>query len=394
MDLSLSLHKQRGVATLLFSVTILFLVSLVSVYTSRAIIFDQKIANNDVRQKHAFEAAEAGMSSAKAYLRSGADQDDDGVPDPVFDTDADGVGDALTATLGGGHTTTVTITDMSGGSMNELRIDSQGVSDDASAQVNVSTVVTKLDPLPNAPGSPLTTRGSVVINGSATVHNPQGHSTIWSGGDIDLGSNNSTATNIADPVDANYPTCMETPMTCSTVKSSNKVIIGLDAIEHDSSLSNMNGDEFFTNFFGISPESFRDSLVTIDTSGANAALDAHLATNEVIWADGNASLSGVTVGCTSAVTGNNTCPVGDQKPSILVVDGDLTISGTPHFYGAVFVTGDINLSGNSTFHGVLIVSGDNNVGGGSLDVWYNTDIIDSLRSIGPLSVPAGGWKDF
>ena len=183
-------------------------------------------------------------------------------------------------------------------------------------------------------------------------------------------------------------------MTCSTVKSSNKVIIGLDAIEHDSSLSNMNGDEFFTNFFGISPESFRDSLVTIDTTGANAAAEAHLATNEVIWADGNASLSGVTVGCTSAVTGNNTCPVGDQKPSILVVDGDLTISGTPHFYGAVFVTGDINLSGNSTFHGVLIVSGDNNVGGGSLDVWFNTDIISSLRTIGPLSVPAGGWKDF
>jgi len=387
-------NRQAGAATLIFSVAILFLVSLITVYVSQSVLFDQKISNNDIRYKHAFEAAETGMAAAKAYVRNGPDQNNDGAPDPVFDTDNDGIGDSTTAVVGAGNSVNVAVTDISGGDMTTLVITSQGFADDQTATTTVEQTVTRIDPLPNAPGNPFTTRSSVVVQGSATVHNPEGHSTIWSGGDIDLGSNNSTATEIADPGDANYPACMDIPMSCGTLQSSNKVIVGLDVIENDSTLGNMSESEMFANFFGMGPEQFRDSMVTLETTPANAGTDVHLATSEIVWVDGDVALDGVTLGCNAAVTGGNTCAIADREPSILVVDGELTLSGTPQFYGLVFVLGDMSATGNSTFHGALVTSGVINLAGGSLDVWFNSDVIDNLRTLGPLGNPSGSWKDF
>lgn len=387
-------NRQAGAATLIFSVTILFLVSLITVYVAQSVLFDQKISNNDVRHKHSFEAAETGMAAAKAYVRNDPDVDDDGVPDPVFDTNADGLGDSTTTAVGNGNSVNVAVTDISAGALSTLVITAQGFADDQSANTTVQQTVTRVDPLPNAPGNPFTTRSSVVIQGSATIHNPEGHSTIWSGGDIDLGSNNSTATEIADPGDVNYPNCMDTPMTCGTLQSSNKVILGLDVIEHDSTLGNMSANEMFANFFGMTPQQFRDAMATVETTTANAAADIDLATNEVIWVDGNAALNGGTMGCTATVVGAGTCALADREPSILVVDGDFALSGTPHFYGLVYVTGNLTSSGNTTFHGALVTAGTVNATGGSLDVWFNTDVINSLRVLGPLGNPSGSWKDF
>ena len=388
-------NRQAGAATLIFSVTILFLVSLITVYVSQSVLFDQKISNNDVRHKHSFEAAETGMAAAKAYIRNnGPDADEDDVLDPVFDTNADGVGDTNTTAVGNGNSVTVAVNDLSGGDMTTLQIVAQGFSDDRSANSTVQQLVTRVDPLPNAPGNPFTTRSSVVIQGAATIHNPEGHSTIWSGGDIDLGSNNATATEIADPGDVGYPGCMDVPMTCGTLQSSNKVTIGLDVIENDSTLGNMNDDEMFANFFGMGPQQFRDAMVTLETTPANADTDLHLATNEIVWVDGDTALTGITLGCEAAVVGAGTCALADREPSILVVDGDLTLSGTPHFYGLVFITGNVVGSGNTTFHGALVTAGTVNQAAGSLAVWFNTDVINSLRVLGPLANPSGSWQDF
>ena len=49
-------------------------------------------------------------------------------------------------------------------------------------------------------------------------------------------------------------------MSCSTIASSNKVVIGLDVIENDATLGNMTADQMFANFFGLSPQQFRDAM--------------------------------------------------------------------------------------------------------------------------------------
>ena len=280
--------------------------------------------------------------------------------------------------------------------MTLIRLVSRGFSDDFSAMRTVTQVFGVVNPLPSDPDVPLIARGSVDINGSATVTNPEGHSTIWSGEDVDLGSNNSTGTNVADFDDANYPGCMDTPLTCSTISSSNKLLIGPDVIEHDTTLSNFSANGFFENYFGMSPALYRQSMVTLETTGANADSDVELAAREVIWVEGDVTFSNsTTVGCTSPVSGSNVCSASDQAPSILIINGDVTLQGTPHFYGFVFVTGSIDLSGNTTVYGALAAAGGvTNLTGGSLDIIYHSGLLGTLSNIGPLGSVSGTWKDF
>ena len=106
--------RQRGIATLLFSLLVMILVTYVVLYTSGSVLLEQQIVNNDVRSKHAFEAAEAGIATAKKYLTIGADRNNDGTIDAVFDTNADDIGDSNTVAIGNGNVI-VNTTDVSTG---------------------------------------------------------------------------------------------------------------------------------------------------------------------------------------------------------------------------------------------------------------------------------------
>jgi hypothetical protein len=64
-------HRQRGAATLVVVMVLFFIVSLVAAYTSRNLIFEQRISSNQWRATTAFEAAQAGVDWAVAMLNSG-----------------------------------------------------------------------------------------------------------------------------------------------------------------------------------------------------------------------------------------------------------------------------------------------------------------------------------
>lgn len=392
-----SAQCQKGAASLVMSMVILALITFVTIYTSRSLLNEQKIANNDYRAKQAFAAAEAGIAEAVSYLSEDPDRNLDGAIDLVFDTNNDNIGDTNSATIGDGSVT-LTTSDLSGGDMTIIRIQAVGLSADNSATRSVFRDISTLNPLPNMPDNPMTSRGSMVVNGAATIYNPEGHSTIWSGDNVALGSNNSTATQVADPTDAGYPTCMDSPMTCNTIQSSNKVTIGLDVIEHDSNLANLSPDDFFFNFFGMSKTTYKDTMVTVEADHTDANTKAHLTTEEVIWVDGSGGvtdLNGITVGCTLVMTGSNTCPDANTKPTILVVDGNATFSGTPQFYGIVFVTGTVSITGSTKVHGAIVTGSDlTSATGGSLSVWYNSEILRNSRKSGRTGTSAGSWRDF
>jgi hypothetical protein len=395
-------RRQAGMATLGATVILLVLVSAIALYTSRTVLFEQRISGNDFRSRQAFEAAESGLSIALAYIGSngGEDKDSNGVIDPVFDTNANGIGDTNTANFTDGSSVTVTVT----GAFPAFNVVSVGLSNDRTASRTVRSTGSTGDALPNTPDNPLTARGNVVIAGAATVFNPEGNSTIWSGAGVDLGSNNAAHTEIADPTDPGYPTCMDTAMTCDTTTSSNRTGVGLDVIEHDTSLSNLTAEETFENFFGMSMENYRESRVTLEVAAANVGNLASATTNpgiqlaagQVVWVEGNTTFSNnTTSGCTVVVVGNNFCPVANQDPSIIIIHGDLTANGTPNITGLLFVTGNFYLTGNMTNMGAIVVAGDfSNGSSGSLDVWYNSDVLDGTRDNGPLTGAPGSWRDW
>jgi hypothetical protein len=388
--------RQRGVLTLVVSLAILMLSTMVTFSVTKAILMEQKISNNEMRSKQAFEAAEAGMLAAMDYIDDGPDRVAPwGTIDPVFDTNADNIGDSASTTVGTG-TVTVTATDISADlDMTSVRIVAVGYSDDRSATRTITQTVVTINPLPNAPANPVVTRGSITIGGSATVHNEEGFSTIWTGGDVDLGSNNGTHTEVPDMDDPGYPACMDVPGTCELTDSSNRNLASIDVIENDTSLGALTADQFFMNFFGVSPTTYRASMVTIDTTpGAfNTATD--LAQYEVIWVDGDTDIQGSTIGCTVSVTGSGECATANQRPCIVIIDGDVSFTGTPQIYGILYVTGNLELSGNVTVHGAVVSAGNaDNSTGGSLDIWYNSDILAATTMAGNSTGSAGTWKDF
>jgi len=393
--------RQRGAIVLTMSIIFLLLTTLVTLYSTRTILLEQKIVNNQTRAKLSFEAAEYGLSTAFQYLANNPDRNNDGILDSnIFNLDAanNDIG-TTNSTAVGSQSVEVTLTDIDGDAdvILAIRIVSQGYSDDKSASRTITQVIKVVDALPNIPDNPLTTRGSVDVNGSATVHNLEGNSTIWSGGDVDIGSNNSTATYIADPTDAAYPGCMDIPMTCGESKTSNKTSVGLDIIEHDSNLANLSAAQMFENFFGLTPDAYRAAMVNIDivlADGDDFDTEADLAENKIIWHEGDADISGVTVGCSASVNGGNVCSAANEAPSIVIINGDATMSGGPHFYGIVFVMGDVSLSGNSTVHGALVVAGTTNNTSGSLDIWYNSGLLRGTNETGPLASSSGAWRDF
>ena len=394
--------KQTGAATISMAIVLLLLITMVGIYTSRTVAMEEKISGNDFRTRQAFEAAESGLHLALAYIgrRGGADKNSDGALDNVFDTNGDGIGDISTMTFDNFSSTTVTLS----GAFPQISIQADGFSDDRTASRRIRAIGSTVDALPNAPKNPLTAKGTVDVGGSATVHNPEGSSTIWGGSDVNLGSNNSTATNIANPTDPNYPTCMDSPMTCSTTRSSTKTAVGLDVIEHDSSISNLSSEQLFENFFGLSSANYRQSRVTLEVAAADAnnlasneaAPGVHLGSGEVIWVEGNTSLSDVTtVGCEVPVTGVGTCPAASLDPTILIINGDLIADGTPNFYGIVYVVGNVVISGNSTVTGAMITVGQlSNTTGGSTDIWYNSDVLNMARDNSRLSAAPGSWHDW
>ena len=68
--------KQRGAASLVVVLMLFFVIALVSAYTSRNLIFEQRTSVNQYRSSMAFEAAEAGMEWATAMLNGGRMGDD------------------------------------------------------------------------------------------------------------------------------------------------------------------------------------------------------------------------------------------------------------------------------------------------------------------------------
>lgn len=397
--------RQRGAGTLVVVLILLLLSSLVIFFTARNAITEQSLSANEIRSKQAFDAASAGLDIAQAYFTKGGNSlsttlstpqlyDSSGrpvyfqttfcSPSAYAATDLPGCPSTHTGTLTCNHPTAV-----------EGRtpiVVACGWSDDDQAIVRQTQRVSGTPALAGNVTSPVVSRGATnLMTGGASIFNYFNDLTIWSGGNVPIQSatgksfirdvsTDSTATSSDYRNTGNSPSCNNPPShyTCSS-QGGNVNSLGPDVIPQDSFLTSMSASDFFKNFMGKTPDTYRDTVATDIVDGANAA-SINGKTDAVIWVNGTPS-------------GLNN--VGTQEhPVILVIDGDFDVGSNMTINGLVFVTGNVTGSGSPTIYGALISTGDVDIGAGNTKVIYDPNVLGLLPPMGKAAYVPGSWRDW
>jgi len=353
--------KQRGAVILTIVFILLGAISLLMLYTINSGVTGGRIIVNEYQVQQAFESAAAGLDYGVVYLQQNSasilvDSDDDG----TINTNS------ISQALSNGSNFTVSFTNPIVDDFTLIKITASGTSANGNASKQMTRLV-KLSSLGDYfPSLPFVSKGEIEVRGSALVRNLVSSTTIWSGDDIDFKGSGHTESNDGSGSSAKYT--------------------HTDIASGDNSLDNLSDDAFFENFFGASKEAIKSNASLYysgDKHYYNSELDG--IQNKMVWIDqtsGHAHIS-------------SHVQIGTQaNPVILVVDGDLKISGSPTIYGFIYVTGDFKLSGNVQIHGGLIVNDEAELRGSS-EVIYSDTVLDNIRkNIGVFSIVPGSWKDF
>ncbi len=404
-----NLHSEKGMATLVIILLLLFVAALVTLYTANSTIREQRVSANQYRADQALSAANAGLDYAIAYYTKNAGPD----------SNSDGVVDTLTIPsarlTGGGQSVSALVTFTDGdsavdrngdGNFNNDALDrphtitSTGWSDDTSATRTISIEVDVFGLIPGGglPGFPLIARGIAASGGNFSIINRFSHATIWTGADATtIGS---AETYVADPLNppttrAEYIDITGSPDPNLVLHASySKAGLNSDVIESDDNLTNMSGDQFFQNFMvenKATVESYAESIdQRFDAATTNwNDLTVAKGVRGLVWIEGDWSVSG-----SLDMLGS------EEFPITLIINGDFTStgSGTPGIdvLGLMYMTGDWDSGGNFEVQGGVIVEGivDNK---GTPTIVYDNNLYDGTLGVPPgglAAVPVGTWKDW
>lgn len=403
---------QQGAGTLVVVLILLLLSTLVVFFTARTAVNEQRLSANEIRSKQAFDAASAGQDVGLAYFSRGSNPLDTTLSTPTLYSSGRPVYYQVTfcspttyATADlpacpSAHTGTLTCTHPTTSEGRTPIVVSCGWSDDDQAIVRQ---VQKASGTPSLAGditAPVVSRGATnMLTGGASIFNYFNDLTIWSGGNVPIQSatgksfirdvsTDSTATSSDYRNTGNSPSCNNPPAhyTCSsqggTINS-----LGPDVIPQDSFLSSMSAAEFFANFMGRTPNTYRDTVATyrVDLDGTITGEDSNSVasltglTDEVIWVEGDVSGLGD--------VGTLTHPV------ILVINGNLDLSANTNINGLVYVTGTVSGNGSPTIYGALISAGNVNTNG-NLKVIFDPNVLGQLPHMGQPAYVPGTWRDW
>jgi len=402
------LNHQRGFATLLTSLIILVGITLITLFTARTTLMEQRMSANHYRSSQAYAAAYAAYSYGLSYFKQGGfDHDNDGSIDYTDnDPNLPPYSDSLTST--GSTQTSATLTlyfdnNASSCSANPTnfgqgKLVAEGLSDDEKGRHTISQCVTTLNILrAGGPEQPLISRSSVSLTGNASVINRYGNTTIWSGDPVTLGNSNSIKTYIRD---ANTPLSAATAVLESTdstvaaqIISSSNLGIGFDIIDSDPALSGLTADDFFDNTFVLS----RDQIKTLAQNAGQLFTDSDIADTDgltgLIWIEGDSSLSGGDIGTST-------------HPAIVIFNGNARITGNPTIHGLVYVRGQLQVTGTVSIIGASVIEGDPALvpagedpvtGNGTINQVFAPSLLQNTNKpplVGLTVAVAGTWKDW
>lgn len=390
---------QQGISTLLLTTLILFLAALVTLALSRSAIMEQRMAGNQIRHKQAFEAAQEGLDRSLVFIQTapgGVDQNDDNVADaaPLL-APVSGVGPSFyvafcepnsTATCPetpGAPTCAAAVQPVH---FNTPLVASCGWSDDLIGRTLITQRLGAISTMSAPPQNPLVSKGTISLQGSSSVVNFFNNLTIWSGGALTLtGSAKSFVRlpSLAPPASGAAPP--DAPNTCTAsadyVCPSDLNNTGPDVMDADTALSSLTNASMFEHFFGVSTlDDYKKFASQILTPAAFSTAAAGLRGESVVIT-GSVTLPNATIGTR-------------VRPVLLVVDGDLTFTGTPDVHGIVYVTGNVTGGGNPRIQGALVVQG-NVSPTGSLNLIHDPFVVSNAATLtGRAGWLPGTWRDW
>ncbi|WP_454785223.1 pilus assembly PilX family protein [Legionella sp. WA2024007413] len=362
------MNFQRGYVLLATSVMILLGIAITALLTSKTVDFDQKIENNFYRTSQSFMAAEAGLEYGLAYLEANktairVDANNDGFIDTYTNSQITNVAFSNNTNY------TVTYSNPVYNSFNRITVSSKGTADNNLASTTVVQIMQIYPFVPTPTPVPLLVKDNVNLSGSLTISNTTTGTTIWSGGDTVLGGSASTSSNASS--------------------GSNSGSLQADVVHHDSSLSSLSSDQFFSNFFGTTKTLAQQSADITYTNSSNTDYSGLLngVVGQSIWIN--------QTGTSSAGFSGNATIGSPTNPVVLVVNGPLQSNGTTTIYGMVYVMGDWNNSGGGTLDiiGGAVVEGSI-TSTGSPNITYNTAVLNQLNKVGAFVKVPGSWRDF
>jgi hypothetical protein len=408
-------NRQRGVGTLAIALILLLGVTVTLLFTANIATMEQRMSGNELRAKQAAAAAQAGVEHALAGLgqpgtpltqtfapdtdlRSGStyrtvlwawDTADPGNTGPDADNACPDV-----PGLPLGYSAAV-VPQQAG----SFLILSCAWSDDRAARSMAVMAVAQTPALTDAAkAAPLISKSYVDTFGAGRVFNFFTNLTIWAGGPLDVTGNAGTtfirnpdfvpASGNADDYYDELPNrCDSTgavsatdPYICTTRGGAQ----GPDVIQSDLSLETITEAGFFEAFTGQTKESYEENFAYVWPPDRNleelATLDD--SDSRIIWINGDVSLpSGITIGSS-------------QDPLILIIAGNLTVTGNTKFYGTLYVEGTLTTNGTPEFYGVAIVEGEVDTVGGTPSFIYDNLAVTTTQQMTLTGRVAGSWRDW
>ncbi|MCF6217271.1 MAG: pilus assembly PilX N-terminal domain-containing protein [Gammaproteobacteria bacterium] len=344
-----TVKRQRGIATLMISLILLFSITMMTLYAANNTMTETRIAANDYRSKLAYEAAQAGLEATIAALQTVANRsplDDGNEVD-----DADGFIDSNgaiqpTVTLSNGSSYQVSYSNPIQHDTSLIVITATGRSDDNSGVKTISQAIQLLPLAMDIPSAGLVTGGGVTV----TAPEPRQSNTV-----------STTQSTLATPRRTTESSCQNSRTTRHASPSPGSL---------------------FDNTFKIDKATLKNSATTVACTHCSVGSFIGIA-GGIAWLEGDIRIAG-----------NGTLGSHD-KPILIVVDGDLTMVGNMIYNGLIYTTGDYHASaGTLKINGAVIVEG-NFSATDALCILYKPAILNNVgKAIGPIGKIAGSWRDF
>lgn len=367
----LNKNSQRGATTLVVATMLLVTATLIVLFAASFSLMQQKITANQYRNQSAYMAAEAGLEYGINYMQQNnatiIASPSGGFIRPFTNSSVTNVVQA------NGSKYSIVFTNVISGNYTLILITSTGVSDDGTATRVVQQQVQYGSVLFTPSQNSLTIKGTLTLSGNATIKNTQYNSNAVLASTLTMSGNVSTVT--------------------SSGTSSTPGHIGADVQQNNATLQSMSVATLFSDYFGAQEATIKGQMAHVYTSSGSTNYSSILngMSGTTVWID---QPSG-----TATITGNTTIGT-PSAPVLLIVNGNVAISGNTNIYGFLFVVGTssatTDISGTLNINGGM-ATGDSLAISGNTNVTYNSSLLVDVQTSGTTTYYAkvpGSWKDF